>query len=37
MDKRVTFPQIMGHEVSGVVEAIGDGVDNVKVWVIMWR
>ena len=26
MDKRVTFPQIMGHEVSGTVSAVGDGV-----------
>ena len=26
MDNRVTFPQIMGHEVSGTVAAIGEGV-----------
>ena len=26
MDQRVTFPQIMGHEVSGTVAAIGEGV-----------
>ncbi len=31
MDKRVTFPQIMGHEMSGTVAAIGEGVSNVKV------
>ena len=31
MDKRVTFPQIMGHEMSGVVEVVGEGVSNVKV------
>jgi 2-desacetyl-2-hydroxyethyl bacteriochlorophyllide A dehydrogenase len=26
MDKRVTFPQIMGHEVSGTISAIGESV-----------
>ncbi len=31
MDKRVTFPQIMGHEVSGTVAAIGDGVEGFAV------
>lgn len=31
MDKRVTFPQILGHEMSGLVEKIGEGVENVKV------
>ncbi|MBS4207529.1 alcohol dehydrogenase catalytic domain-containing protein [Bacillus sp. FJAT-50079] len=31
MDKRVTLPQIMGHEMSGYVTAIGEGVTNVKV------
>lgn len=27
MDKRVTMPQIIGHEISGLVSAIGDGVE----------
>jgi (R,R)-butanediol dehydrogenase / meso-butanediol dehydrogenase / diacetyl reductase len=31
MDKRVTFPQIMGHEMSGVVHAVGEGVSNFSV------
>lgn len=31
MDKRVTFPQIMGHEMSGVVAAVGEGVSNVQI------
>lgn len=31
MDGRVTFPQIMGHEMSGVVAAVGEGVTNVQV------
>ena len=31
MDKRVTFPQIMGHEVSGTVAAIGEGVEGFAV------
>jgi 2-desacetyl-2-hydroxyethyl bacteriochlorophyllide A dehydrogenase len=30
MDKRVSFPQIMGHEMSGTVAAVGEGVTNVK-------
>lgn len=31
MDKRVTFPHIMGHEMSGIVETVGEGVDHVSV------
>jgi 2-desacetyl-2-hydroxyethyl bacteriochlorophyllide A dehydrogenase len=31
MDKRVSIPQVIGHEASGVVVEIGSGVDNVKV------
>ena len=31
MDKRVTFPQIMGHEMSGTVAALGEGVTNVSI------
>ncbi|MEM6314603.1 MAG: alcohol dehydrogenase catalytic domain-containing protein, partial [Planctomycetota bacterium] len=31
MDKRVPFPMVIGHEASGVVAAIGAGVDNVAV------
>ena len=31
MDKRVTFPQIMGHELSATVAAVGEGVTNVTV------
>jgi (R,R)-butanediol dehydrogenase / meso-butanediol dehydrogenase / diacetyl reductase len=31
MDKRVTFPQIMGHEVSGTVAAIGENVTDFAV------
>jgi (R,R)-butanediol dehydrogenase/meso-butanediol dehydrogenase/diacetyl reductase len=31
MDRRVTFPQIMGHEVSGMVAAIGDGVGGFSI------
>ncbi len=31
MDQRVTFPQIMGHEVSGTVAAIGEGVEGFAV------
>ncbi|MFD2611454.1 zinc-dependent alcohol dehydrogenase [Paenibacillus gansuensis] len=31
MDKRVTFPQIMGHEMSGVVHAVGEGVTGFTV------
>lgn len=30
MDKRVNIPQIMGHEISGVVAAVGKGVTRVK-------
>ncbi len=30
MDKRVHLPQIVGHEMSGTVEAIGEGVTNAK-------
>jgi (R,R)-butanediol dehydrogenase/meso-butanediol dehydrogenase/diacetyl reductase len=26
MDKRVTFPQVMGHEMSGIVKQVGEGV-----------
>ncbi len=29
MDARVTFPLIMGHEMSGVVDRVGEGVDHV--------
>lgn len=31
MDQRVTFPQIMGHEVSGTISAIGEGVEGFSV------
>ena len=31
MDKRVTFPQIIGHEMSGTVAALGEGVTHVGV------
>ncbi len=31
MDNRVTFPQIMGHEVSGTVSAIGEGVEGFAI------
>ncbi len=31
MDNRVTFPQIMGHEVSGVVDALGEEVTDLAV------
>ncbi|MEM7117894.1 MAG: alcohol dehydrogenase catalytic domain-containing protein [Chloroflexota bacterium] len=31
MDKRVTFPQIMGHEASGTVSVIGKGVEGLEV------
>ncbi len=31
MDKRVKIPQIIGHEMSGVIDAIGEGVTNIKV------
>lgn len=31
MDKRVTFPQIMGHEMSGVVHNVGEGVTGFHV------
>jgi (R,R)-butanediol dehydrogenase/meso-butanediol dehydrogenase/diacetyl reductase len=31
MDKRVTFPQIMGHEMSGVIHEVGEGVTDYKV------
>lgn len=31
MDRRVTFPQIMGHEVSGTVSAVGDGVTDFSI------
>ena len=27
MDHRVTFPQVIGHEMSGTITAIGEGVD----------
>jgi len=27
MDKRVTMPAVIGHEMSGVIESVGDGVD----------
>lgn len=30
MDHRVTFPQVIGHESSAVIEAIGEGVENWK-------
>ena len=31
MDQRVTMPQIMGHEMSGTIHAIGDGVEGFTV------
>jgi len=30
MDHRVTFPQVIGHEMSGTVRAVGPGVENFK-------
>jgi 2-desacetyl-2-hydroxyethyl bacteriochlorophyllide A dehydrogenase len=30
MDHRVTFPQVIGHEMSGTVAAVGEGVDGWK-------
>lgn len=30
MDRRVSTPQVIGHEISGVVTALGDGVEGVK-------
>lgn len=30
MDARVTMPQVMGHEMSGVVENVGDGVEGLQ-------
>ncbi len=31
MDQRLTIPQPIGHEMSGVIEAVGDGVGNFAV------
>ncbi|BAX78944.1 zinc-dependent alcohol dehydrogenase [Labilibaculum antarcticum] len=31
MDKRVQIPQIIGHEMSGIIDAVGDGVTDFKV------
>ena len=31
MDKRVTFPQVLGHEMSGTVHAIGEGVSDFAI------
>ncbi|MEM9419867.1 MAG: zinc-binding dehydrogenase [Planctomycetota bacterium] len=31
MDQRLSFPQVIGHEASAVVAALGEGVDNVAV------
>jgi (R,R)-butanediol dehydrogenase/meso-butanediol dehydrogenase/diacetyl reductase len=31
MDKRVSFPQIMGHEMSGVIQSIGEGVSGFAI------
>ncbi|NTZ19234.1 Zn-dependent alcohol dehydrogenase [Paenibacillus sp. JMULE4] len=31
MDKRVSFPQVMGHEMSGVIHALGEGVTGYAV------
>jgi 2-desacetyl-2-hydroxyethyl bacteriochlorophyllide A dehydrogenase len=31
MDHRVTFPQLIGHEMSGVVAEVGEGVDQVAI------
>ena len=31
MDYRVTFPQLIGHEMSGVVAEVGDGVEDLAV------
>ncbi|WP_276353267.1 zinc-dependent alcohol dehydrogenase [Cohnella caldifontis] len=30
MDARVTFPQIMGHEMSGAIEDVGEGVEGLR-------
>lgn len=31
MDQRVTFPQVLGHEMSGTVHAIGEGVSDFSI------
>ena len=31
MARRMTLPRVLGHEVSGVVDQIGDGVDDIEV------
>lgn len=31
MDKRVSFPHVMGHEMSGVIHALGEGVTGYAV------
>ncbi|WP_446051444.1 alcohol dehydrogenase catalytic domain-containing protein, partial [Zobellia laminariae] len=31
MDKRVAMPQTIGHEMSGVIDAVGEGVEDYKV------
>lgn len=31
MDKRVKMPQVIGHEIAGVISAIGDNVDNFAI------
>lgn len=31
MDSRVSIPQTIGHEMSGVIDAIGEGVEGYKV------
>ncbi|GMA60719.1 alcohol dehydrogenase catalytic domain-containing protein [Alicyclobacillus fastidiosus] len=31
MDKRVTFPQVMGHEMSGVIQEVGETVTDFVV------
>jgi 2-desacetyl-2-hydroxyethyl bacteriochlorophyllide A dehydrogenase len=31
MDRRVTKPQVIGHEISGVISALGDGVEGFEI------
>ena len=32
MDHRIKFPQVIGHEMSGFIAEIGEGVENFAVW-----
>jgi threonine 3-dehydrogenase len=31
MQRRMTLPRVLGHEVSGIVDQVGSGVDNVRI------